>query len=214
MSARFVFGLVICFAMLSPQYSKPAIAQSPRPAEKGEASANETDETQRTDSKREQSQRRKRARRQEGANDDSEIGQLLSLIKELQAEVSDLRHAIKVLQRDRAQSEERDAVDSSQTNADKQRNSQCDVATSLPDGTPFRNIKSGIPASHRSWAEPGDEVVLRSPQTEEGELATMLPDRTPFWSTKSGIPQANRSWVEPGDKVVLRPPVPEAKQRQ
>ncbi len=47
--------------------------------------------------------------------------------------------------------------------SDKQTNSQCDVATSLPDGSPFRNIKSGIPARHRSWAEPGDEVVLRPP---------------------------------------------------
>ncbi len=98
--------------------------------------------------------------------------------------------------------------------SDEQTNGKCDVATSLPDGTPFRNIKSGIPASHRSWAEPGDEVALRSPQTEEGKLATMLPDGTPFRSTKSGIPQETRSWVEPGDKVVLRPPVPKAEQRQ
>jgi len=98
--------------------------------------------------------------------------------------------------------------------SDKAINSQCDLATSLPDGTPFRNIKSGIPDNHRSWAEPGDEVVLRAPQSEEGKLATMLPDGTPFRSTKSGIPQSTRSWVEPGDKVVLRSPVPKAKQRQ
>jgi hypothetical protein len=93
------------------------------------------------------------------------VGQLIDPIQELQAEVSDLRRAVELLQRKESQSVDRNTGDALDTNAVKEINSKCDLATTLPDGTPFRNIKSGITHSHRSWAEPGDEVVLRAPTT-------------------------------------------------
>ncbi len=74
----------------------------------------------------------------------------------------------------------------------------------LPDGTPFRVTKSGIPQAKRAWVEPGDEVVLLAPKKKTKNMR--LPDGTPFFDVKGGIPQAHRGWAQTGDKVVLLAP--------
>jgi hypothetical protein len=101
-----------------------------------------------------------------------DLSQIKDLVKELQTEVSELRRKVELFQQRVSQVTMRKHIETADAPTAKEISTRSDLTMTLPDGTPFRNIKSGIPQNHRSWAEPGDEVILKALQLEQGKNST------------------------------------------